>query len=505
MNIQPVILCGGSGTRLWPLSREQYPKQLLKLAGDHTMLQATALRLQDLNLDQGDQLLPPLLVGNEEYRFLMAQQMQEIGVPHAPILLEPCGRNTAPALTLAALSAADDTVLVVMPADHIIQDQPAFQKAVESAIRPAASGKIVTFGIVPDTPESGYGYIQVQDSGLKTQDARLKKQGSSDPTPPLESCNLNLESIPVHRFVEKPDRETAQRYLEEGGYFWNSGLFVVKAGTWIDALARCRPDILAACQRALEGRQQDHDFCRPDKAMFEICPSDSIDYAVLEVLAHPERNTGEVMVIPLVAQWSDVGAWSALWQIGEKDADNNVLMGDALAIDTRDTLVVGQSRLVACIGLDNVVIVDTPDAVLVAQQGKIQQVKDIVNQLKKAKRSETHAHRKVYRPWGWYDSIDAGPRFQVKRIVVNPGACLSLQMHHHRAEHWVVVSGTAKVTRGEEVIIVSENESTYIPLGTKHRLENPGKLPLEMIEVQSGAYLGEDDIVRFEDVYGRNQ
>ncbi|MBK6742808.1 MAG: mannose-1-phosphate guanylyltransferase/mannose-6-phosphate isomerase [Hydrogenophilales bacterium] len=505
MNIQPVILCGGSGTRLWPLSREQYPKQLLKLAGDHTMLQATALRLQDLTLDQGDQLLPPLLVGNEEYRFLMAQQMQEIGVPHAPILLEPCGRNTAPALTLAALSAADDTVLVVMPADHIIQDQPAFQKAVESAIHTAASGKIVTFGIVPDTPETGYGYIQVQDSGLKTQDARLKEQGSSNPTPPLESCNLNLESIPVHRFVEKPDRETAQRYLEEGGYFWNSGLFVVKAGTWIDALARCRPDILAACQRALEGRQQDHDFCRPNKAMFEACPSDSIDYAVLEVLAHPERNTGEVMVIPLVAQWSDVGAWSALWQIGEKDADNNVLMGDALAIDTRDTLVVGQSRLVACIGLDNVVIVDTPDAVLVAQQGKIQQVKDIVNQLKKAKRSETHAHRKVYRPWGWYDSIDAGPRFQVKRIVVNPGACLSLQMHHHRAEHWVVVSGTAKVTRGEEVIIVSENESTYIPLGTKHRLENPGKLPLEMIEVQSGAYLGEDDIVRFEDVYGRNQ
>jgi mannose-1-phosphate guanylyltransferase / mannose-6-phosphate isomerase len=479
MNIQPVILCGGSGTRLWPLSREQYPKQLLNLVGNHTMLQATALRLADLALDPGGQLLPPLLVGNEEYRFLMAQQMQEIGVAHAPILLEPCGRNTAPALTLAALSASDDTLLVVMPADHIIQDQAAFLDAVASAVRTAASGKIVTFGIVPTAPETGYGYIQVKDPAAATA------------------------AYPVHRFVEKPDLATAQGYLEEGGYYWNSGLFVVRACTWLDALGRCRPDILAACRQAFEGRQQDHDFCRPDKAAFAACPSDSIDYAVLEVLAHPEHNTGEVAVIPLAAHWSDVGAWSALWQIGEKDANNNVLMGDALAIDTHDTLVVGQGRLIACIGLENVVIVDTPDAVLVAQQGKIQQVKDIVSQLKQAKRSETHAHRKVYRPWGWYDSIDAGSRFQVKRIVVNPGAALSLQMHHHRAEHWIVVSGTAKVTRGEETLIVSENESTYIPLGTKHRLENPGILPLEIIEVQSGAYLGEDDIVRFEDVYGR--
>jgi mannose-1-phosphate guanylyltransferase/mannose-6-phosphate isomerase len=481
MNIQPVILCGGSGTRLWPLSREQYPKQLLKLAGDHTMLQATALRLLGLAHDAGIQLMPPLLVGNEEYRFLMAQQMQEIGVDHAPILLEPCGRNTAPALTLAALSARDDTVLVVMPADHIIQDQGAFLKAVDKAVRSAATGKIVTFGIVPTAPETGYGYIQVKDHAKDDTAHR------------------------VHRFVEKPNLETAQGYLEEGGYYWNSGLFVVQASVWLNALERCRPDILAACRQAYEGRQQDHDFCRPDKAAFAACPSDSIDYAVLEVLAHPERNTGEVAVIPLAAQWSDVGAWSALWQIGEKDENNNVLMGDALAIDTHDTLVVGQHRLVACIGLDNVVIVDTPDAVLVAEQGKIQQVKDIVNQLKHAKRSETHAHRKVYRPWGWYDSIDAGPRFQVKRIVVNPGASLSLQLHHHRAEHWIVVSGTAKVTRGEDTFIVSENESTFIPIGTKHRLENPGKLPLEMIEVQSGAYLGEDDIVRIEDAYGRDQ
>jgi mannose-1-phosphate guanylyltransferase/mannose-6-phosphate isomerase len=488
MQIQPVILCGGSGTRLWPLSREQYPKQLLKLVGDHTMLQATASRLRGLGLGAGDALLPPLLVGNEEYRFLMAQQMQEIGIDHVPILLEPCGRNTAPALTLAALSATTDghdPILVIMPADHIIQDATAFLGAVQAGIRLAATGKLVTFGIQPDAPETGYGYIQVG--------ALLDIPGNEG------------GAHQVARFVEKPDLVTAQNYLASGDYLWNGGIFVMRASTWLAKIAACRADIAAACRDAFAGRLQDHDFCRPDKAAFAACPSDSIDYAVLEPLASERHNTGEVAVVPLAAQWSDVGAWNALWQISEKDADHNVLMGDVLAIDTRNTLVLGQDRLVACVGLDGAVIVETPDAVLVAHQDKIQQVKDVVNRLKQQSRAEHHAHRKVYRPWGWYDSIDAGPRFQVKRIVVNPGASLSLQMHHHRAEHWVVVSGTARVTRGDEVLIVSENESTFIPLGTKHRLENPGKLPLEMIEVQSGAYLGEDDIVRFEDIYGRDQ
>jgi mannose-1-phosphate guanylyltransferase/mannose-6-phosphate isomerase len=487
MRIQPVILCGGSGTRLWPLSREQYPKQLLKLAGDHTMLQATALRLADLPLEDGERLAAPLLVGNEEYRFLMAQQLQEVGIAHAPILLEPRGRNTAPALTLAALGAqvdGDDPILVVMPADHIIQDAAAFLAAVRAGIHLAGAGKLVTFGILPSAPETGYGYIQL---------------GAALHVPGAPGAHA------VARFVEKPDEATARAYLEGGDYLWNGGIFVMRASTWLAKIGECRGDIAAACRAAFEARRQDRDFCRPDPTAFAACPGESIDYAVLEALASATRNTGEVAVVPLDARWSDVGAWSALWQISEKDADNNVLMGDVLALDTQDTLVLGQDRLVACVGLKGVVVVETPDAVLVADQAKIQQVKDVVNRLKQASRVEHHAHRKVYRPWGWYDSIDAGARFQVKRIVVNPGAALSLQMHHHRAEHWVVVSGTAKVTRGDEVIIVAENESTFIPLGTKHRLENPGKLPLEIIEIQSGAYLGEDDIVRFEDIYGRQQ
>ncbi len=489
MNIQPVILCGGSGTRLWPLSREQYPKQLLKLVGDHTMLQATALRLGGLDLGREDHLLPPLLVGNEEYRFLMAQQMQEVGVEHPPILLEPCGRNTAPALTLAALAAQPDTVLVVMPADHVIQDETAFRTAVHAAIQLAAQDKLVTFGIVPSAPETGYGYIEI-GAPLSLTGAQ-----SGEGAPPTVHT--------VKRFIEKPDLATAKHYLEQGGFLWNSGLFVLAAQTWLDAIGQFRPDILAACKSAYDQGKKDHDFCRPDLASFTACPSDSIDYAVMEPMTQGTHATGQVAVVPLDARWSDVGAWNALWQIGQKDAEENVFMGDVLAVATSHTLVVGTDRLVACVGLKNAVVVETADAVLVAHQDHIQQVKNVVGQLKTRQRAESHSHRKVYRPWGWYDSIDFGPRFQVKRIVVNPGASLSLQLHHHRAEHWVVVSGTAKVTRGEDTFVVSENESTYIPIGTRHRLENPGKLPLEIIEVQSGAYLGEDDIVRFEDTYGR--
>jgi mannose-1-phosphate guanylyltransferase/mannose-6-phosphate isomerase len=497
-DILPVILCGGSGTRLWPLSREQYPKQLLKLVGDHTMLQATAMRLVDMPLPEGALLRPPMLVGNEEYRFLMAQQMHEIGIDPAPILLEPCGRNTAPALTLAALSAiemGEDPILVVMPADHVIQNIPVFQKAVGRAVQLAQAGHVVTFGIVPTAPETGYGYIKVQDASNKAQGSEISSDGS---------LAMNLQPTLVERFVEKPDLDTARRYLAEGGYLWNSGLFVTRAKRWLDAMQYCRRDILDVCKKAHAQRRQDRDFCRPDKALFTACPSDSIDYAVMEPLTQAGTNNGEVAVVPLDALWSDVGAWNALWQIGEKDADQNVFMGDVLAVDTSHSLVIGQDRLVACVGMQHAVIVETADAVLVAHLDKIQQVKDVVGKLKSNRRSEGHTHRKVYRPWGWYDSIDAGARFQVKRIVVNPGASLSLQMHHHRAEHWVVVSGTAKVTRGDETFIVSENESTYIPIGTRHRLENPGRLALEIVEVQSGAYLGEDDIVRFEDVYGRS-
>ncbi|QRM20048.1 mannose-1-phosphate guanylyltransferase/mannose-6-phosphate isomerase [Dechloromonas sp. TW-R-39-2] len=481
MIIQPVILCGGSGTRLWPLSREQYPKQLLCLNGNHTMLQATALRLDGVALAEGDVLAAPLLVGNEEYRFLIAEQLRQVGVAHPTLVLEPCGRNTAPALTLAALAAqgeGSDPVLVIMPADHVIQDETAFRKAVMQGAALAEQGKLVTFGIKPTAPETGYGYI---------------KQGAA----------LADGACLVDQFVEKPDAATAESYLASGRFLWNGGIFVIKASVWLAKMAQCRADITAACLKAYEGRQQDHDFLRPAKEAFADCPSDSIDYAVMERLAREGANTGEVAVVPLDARWSDVGAWSALWEIGDKDAGGNVLMGDVLSVDSQDTLVVAEDRLVACIGLKNIVVVETADAILVADRSEIQKVKEVVGQLKAQKRSESLSHRKVFRPWGWYDSIDFGERFQVKRIVVNPGACLSLQMHHHRAEHWIVVSGTAKVTRGEETLLVSENQSTYIPLGTKHRLENPGKLPLEMIEVQSGSYLGEDDIVRFEDIYGR--
>ncbi len=483
--LQPVVLSGGSGTRMWPLSREKFPKQLLSLVSDDTLLQATVRRVEDI---AGVTLAAPMVVCNEEYRFVIAEQLRLLGKP-GTVVLEPCGRNTAPALTLAALAAiktAADPVLLVMPADHVITDVAAFQRVVSQGALLAAAGAVVTFGITPDAPETGYGYIQ---SGAPYADAG-------------NGANAKL----IARFVEKPDLATAQAYLAEGTYLWNSGLFMMRASVWLAAMGTCRPDILAACQSAWEQGKQDGDFARVGKETFAQCPSDSIDYAVMERIA-AQAGAGSALppgvVLPLSAGWSDVGAWDALWQVLAKDANGNVAQGDVLLQDCQNTLALSEGRLIACIGVSDLVVVETADAILVSHKDKTQDVKKIVDTLKKQGRAEGSIHRKVFRPWGSYDAVDAGARFQVKRIVVKPGGILSLQMHHHRAEHWVVVSGTAKVTKGSETFLVSENQSTFIPLGTTHRLENPGCVPLEMIEVQSGSYLGEDDIVRFEDVYGR--
>ncbi len=478
----PVILCGGSGTRLWPLSRESYPKQFLALhGGSRTMLQHTALRLREMNANvpTSDS---PIIVCNAEHRFLTAQQLAEAGIEHPRILLEPGGRNTAPALTLAALQAlssgAPDSVLIVMPADHAVGDEAAFCRAAEKAWRAAARGAMVTFGVVADRPETGYGYIQ---------------QGEAGPD--------GLFSI--RSFAEKPDPETARRYLAQGGYSWNSGLFVVRASVWLDAMARFRPDMLAACRSAMEGAKADMDFIRPDPDAFLACPSDSIDYAVMERLPSDPACGIPACMIPLEAGWSDVGAWDALWQVLDHDERGNAALGDTLNVESQGSLLVSSSRLVVGVGVTDLVVVETPDAVLVASKSHTQSVKSVVAELKARGQALAGSHRKVHRPWGWYDSIDAGERFQVKRIVVNPGASLSLQLHHHRAEHWIVVKGTAEVTNGDRVMLLSENESTFIPIGHAHRLANPGKLPLEIIEVQSGSYLGEDDIVRLDDTYGR--
>lgn len=482
MSIQPVILSGGSGTRLWPMSRERYPKQLLTLSGDHSLLQQTALRLDGMKF-AGEAVRHPMVVCNEEYRFITAEQLRQAGVPAQRVVLEPVGRNTAPALALAALlTNADggDPILLVMPADHLIGDTDTFRNAIALGAAAAADGAVVTFGITPDRPETGYGYIR------------------------LAAPSGDGASFGLGRFVEKPDAATAQQYLDCGEYLWNSGLFMGKASVWRDLLQRYRPDILAACEAAVREGEDDNDFFRVGKAAFSACPSDSIDYAVMERLAAEAERPARAVVVPLSAGWSDVGAWDALWQVSGKDDEGNVLRGDVMLQDSRDSLVFSESRLVSCVGIDNLVVVETADAVMVAAKDRTQDVKKIVARLKTERRNQAEAHRKVYRPWGSYDSIDSGDRFQVKRIVVKPGASLSLQMHHHRAEHWIVVRGTARVTRGEDVFLLGENESTYIPLGTTHRLENPGKVPLEIIEVQSGAYLGEDDIVRFEDTYGRS-
>jgi mannose-1-phosphate guanylyltransferase/mannose-6-phosphate isomerase len=482
MKIQPVILCGGSGTRLWPLSREQYPKQLLALNGNLTLLQNTARRLEGLPLECN----PPLIVCNEEHRFLVAEQLRQIGVGPRSIVLEPTGRGTAPALTLGALNpaASDDPILLVMPSDHVIVDEPAFRTAIECGAALAHEGYVVTFGIPPTNPETGYGYI------------RIGTRLNEGVAPPAHR---------VHSFIEKPDAATAKRHCASGRYLWNSGIFAMRASVWLDSIARYRPEIAASCERAHAMGTWDADFYRVERKFFNECPQDSIDYAVMERLeAEPAgARAPRAAVVRLEAGWSDVGAWNALWEIGAKDEGGNVVHGDVCAVDTRNALLISQSRLVACVGLDDVVVIETPDAVMVARKDKAQAVKDVVARLKREGRQECLNHRKVYRPWGSYDGIDSGSRFQVKRIIVNAGAALSLQMHHHRAEHWVVVRGTARVWRGDEMFLLTENQSTYIPLGVKHRLENPGKVPLEIIEVQSGAYLGEDDIVRFEDSYGR--
>jgi mannose-1-phosphate guanylyltransferase/mannose-6-phosphate isomerase len=481
--LQPVILSGGSGTRLWPMSREKYPKQLLSFVGGETMLQSTATRLSGYQCDDVTVAAGPIVVCNEEYRFLSAEQMRSAGASGGRILLEPFGRNTAPAVTLAAMLAAaehDDALLLVMPADHVMRDLDAFHAAIDAAVGPALGGAMVTFGIVPDRPETGYGYLEVGTSIREAMDAQ-----------------------PLVAFVEKPPLQKARKYLEGGRHLWNSGLFMMRASIWLKALRHFAPTMYDACEKAFKAGSTDRDFVRIGRDAFALCPSDSIDYAVMEKLAgDPELGIAGI-VVPLVAGWSDVGAWDAVWAASAKDADGNSVQGDTMLEDTRNSLIITDGRLVACLGLDDMIVIETPDAVLVARKDKTQDIKKIVSRLKAESRPVADNHRKVHRPWGYYDSIDNGLRFQVKRIVVKPGASLSLQMHHHRAEHWIVVSGTAKVTRGDEIIMLSENQSTYIPLGTVHRLENPGVIDLEMIEVQSGSYLGEDDIVRLEDNYGR--
>lgn len=467
--ILPVIMAGGSGTRLWPLSRTQYPKQFLKLSPDgYTLLQATLLRLK--NLDCAD----PILICNEEHRFLAAEQMREIGVS-AKIILEPEGKNTAPAITLAALyqtqQAQDsDTIMLVLAADHVITEQDKFEQSITQALELAKLDKLVTFGIVPTHAETGYGYIEKGDS--------------------------ELNGFQVQRFVEKPDAATAQQYLESKKFLWNSGMFMFKADVYLNELQQHASDIEQACREAMKDTKADLDFIRIDKTAFAQCRSESIDYAVME-------HAQNAVVIPLDANWNDVGSWSALWDIQAKDAQGNVLNGDVIAINSSNNYVHGENRLVSLLGVENLVVVETKDAILVADKSKVQDIKKIVETLKQQDRSEHYCHREVYRPWGKYDSIDHAERYQVKRITVKPGEKLSIQMHHHRSEHWIVVSGTAKIHKGKESFLLTENQSTYIPLGEIHALENPGKVPLELIEVQSGSYLGEDDIVRFEDLYGR--
>ena len=467
---QTVVMAGGSGSRLWPSSRGLFPKQFLAVAGENTMLQETLARVTGLlNCSTS-------VICNEEHRFIVAQQAQELNFGLASIILEPAGRNTAPAIALAALDAMESKpsvapLLLVMAADHVIEDVAAFHAAVEVAKVQAEAGKVVTFGIVPESAHTGYGYIQ-------------------------RGAGCGASAYAVSRFVEKPDADTAQSYLDDGSYYWNSGMFLFAADVYLNELKAFRPDIYTACEKAFANRQRDKDFLRIDAEAFKACPDESIDYAVME-------KTDKAVVVPLSAGWSDVGAWSSLWEIGDQDASGNVISGDVLSHNTANSYIRAEHRLVATVGLDNVVVVETNDAVLVAAKDQVQDVKKIVEALKAQNRSEVSQHRHVYRPWGVYDSIDNGERYQVKRITVKPGAKLSVQMHHHRAEHWIVVSGTAKVTNGDKEIMLTENQSTYIPVGVVHALENPGVIPLELIEVQSGSYLGEDDIVRFEDRYGR--
>jgi len=465
----PVIMSGGSGTRLWPVSRKLFPKQFLPLSGEQTMLQETLSRLDGLDFQS------PLVICNEEHRFIVAEQLRETGISGSEIILEPIGRNTAPAIAVAAFHALakdKNAMLLVLAADHVIGDVKAFHSAIAQAEVLANKGKLVTFGIVPDQPETGYGYIKRGDA-------------------------IGSEGYEVDCFVEKPDLKTAESYLLSGDYLWNSGMFMFKASRYLEELKIHHADIYSSCKKAVSHLESDVDFMRLNKEEFSLCPSESVDYAVME-------KTQDAAVVPLNAQWNDVGSWSALWDIREKDASGNVVVGDVVISDVNNSYFHGTSKLVTAVGVDNLVVVETPDAIMVSSKDRVQDVKLIVEQLNKEGRQETVIHRQASRPWGSYDCIDKGERFQVKRIVVKPGGTLSLQMHHHRAEHWIVVKGTAKVTKDDETFILSENQSSYIPIGATHRLENPGVVPLEMIEVQSGSYLGEDDIVRFDDTYGRS-
>ncbi|QFY88716.1 mannose-1-phosphate guanylyltransferase/mannose-6-phosphate isomerase [Magnetovirga frankeli] len=478
IRIQPVILCGGSGTRLWPLSRSGFPKQFLCLTGEHSLFQQAVLRLNSL-ADSRWQLGAPYVVTSEAHRFLVQEQLRELAVPLGLALLEPEAKNTAPALTLAALAAleqGDDPILVVTPADQTLSDQAAFHQALSQAMALAADGLIGLLGIPPQGPETGYGYIQTV----------------TDETNGISQ---------VARFVEKPSAAAAEGYLQQGGYYWNAGIFVLRASVWLDALRQQRPEMAQIAQLAWQGRRSEGQFLRPEAQAFARVSAESVDYAVLEPLSaeadHPLRLT------PLDAGWNDLGAWDAVWKVLPKDEADNALLGDVLLTQSRGNLVHASSRLVSLVGVDDLVVVETADAVLVAHKTQAQQVRQIVDQLGAQSREEQALHRKIYRPWGWYDCIDQGHRFKVKRIQVKPKASLSLQMHHHRAEHWVVVKGTAQIHCGDKSLLISENQSTYIPLGEAHRLSNPGSIPLEIIEVQSGSYLGEDDILRFEDHYGR--
>ena len=483
IQVTPVILCGGSGTRLWPLSRTGFPKQFLCLTGNESLFQQAAQRLAALGNDS-IQVAAPVIVSGEDHRFLASEQLREVDIALGTALLEPTGRNTAPALTLAALAAVQngqDPVLVVTPADQTIANPAAFTAAVQQAIAQAEQGHIVILGVTPDKPETGYGYIHTETSG---------------------SLPLLANVYKVQAFVEKPDQARAEGYIKEGGFYWNAGMFVLKASVWLKALGQFRPDILLATQAAWDKRSADNTFVRPGKAEFVAIPSESVDYATME---HCPGSSFPIKMVPLDAGWNDLGAWDAVWNVLPKDEAGNAHLGDVLTTDSKNTLVHATSRLVSLVGVENLIVIETPDAVLVADKTRSQDVKHIVTQLQKTKREEHTLHRKVHRPWGWYDSIDEGGRFKVKRIQVKPKASLSLQKHHHRAEHWIVVTGTAEITNGGKVLTLTENQSTYIPLGEVHRLANPGTIPLEIIEVQSGSYLGEDDIVRFEDTYGRAQ
>jgi len=469
--ILPVILAGGQGSRLWPMSRALFPKQFLSLGSPRSMLQETIARICDF-----PQSSSPLVICNEEHRFIVAEQLRAERIEGAEILLEPVGRNTAPAIALAALHATrsgDDPYLLVLAADHTIEDKAAFHAALAEAVTAASAGALVTFGVPPRVPEIGYGYIKVL-------------------------APIDGNARPVAEFVEKPDHETALGYLKSGLYYWNSGMFLFKASSYLQELGKFSPTILHACQNSLEVAQKDLDFIRLDVERFAICPEDSIDYAIME-------KTDRAVMVSLDAGWNDIGSWSALWDVGEKDEHGNVSIGDIFSVDSANCYFnSSDGRLVAAVGVDGLAIVATADAVLVADKGKVQQVKSIVDHLKAAGRKEALQHCTVYRPWGSYSGVDLGDRYQVKRIMVQPGAKLSLQMHHHRAEHWIIVSGTAKVRQGNNEMLLTENQSVYIPLGCLHSLENPGKIPLELIEVQTGSYLGEDDIVRMHDIYGRS-